>query len=140
MWGRKCGGFLQFYGSPIAPTLEGTRFTARLLVRIILSLGHQHAKVPQVLALLRARRERPSPRSCNSLNEIRRRFPVSPYDDQLIGFRLSAGGLGYRNHPCLARDFLATPAGLGSGEVSVGFDDFYGRSILWKGRHAALTI
>jgi hypothetical protein len=53
MWGRKCGGFLQFYGSPIAPTLEGTRFTARLLVRIILSLGHQHAKVPQVLALLR---------------------------------------------------------------------------------------
>ena len=43
MWGRKCGGFLQFYGSPIAPTLEGTRFTARLLVRIILSLGHQHA-------------------------------------------------------------------------------------------------
>ena len=111
MWGRKCGGFLQFYGSPIAPTLEGTRFTARLLVRIILSLGHQHAKVPQVLALLRARRERPSPRSCNSLNEIRRRFPVSPYDDQLIGFRLSAGGLGYRNHPRLARDFLATPRG-----------------------------
>src|ERR1700746_1153866 len=91
--GAKVWRFLQFYWSPIAPTLEGTRFTARLLVRIILSLCHQHAKVPQVLALLRARRERPSRRSCNSLNEIRRRFPVSPYDDQLIGFRLSAGAL-----------------------------------------------
>ena len=50
--GAKVWRFLQFYGSPIAPTLEGTRFTARLLVRIILSLGHQHAKVPQVLALI----------------------------------------------------------------------------------------
>jgi hypothetical protein len=84
--GAKVWRFLQFYGSPIAPTLEGTRFTARLLVRIILSLGHQHAKVPQELALLRARCERPSRRSCNSLNEIPRRFPVSPYDDQLIEF------------------------------------------------------
>src|SRR5215471_6571669 len=50
---------------------------------------------------------------------------------------LSAGSLGYRDHPRLARDFLATDS---ARERFLWALTILWAVFLWKGRHAALTI